>query len=272
MTTITAQDAFKSKQNFSEFMSDTPAFIVSTLAEYPKADGKVIIEFAELTQNFESFGRILSDPQLVNIQKPPFIVWTVANPKEEVLKQIELINKYSISDFGVFVFKADLNGDKMEFKCLLKPEIIKKQSRPVNTETPSKQLQKQIWKLYFEICDGSENPDMQIKEALPQHYQNISIQKAGIQILQTLNTKDNYVASEIAINNNKELYNKLFEHKAEIEKEVGEIEWYSKENVKSSKIKKTFPVDINNTKNHKKAVEQLIKMGAELKAIAHKYL
>ena len=272
MTEITAQEALKSKQNFSEFMSDTPAFIVSTLAEYPKADGKVIIEFAELTQNFETFGRILSDPQLVNIKKPPFIVWTVVNPKEEILKQIDLINKYSVPDFGVFIFKAFLNGDKMEFECLLKPEIIKKQSRPVNTETPSKQLQKQIWELYFEICDSSENPDMQIKEALPQHYQNISIQKSGVQILQTLNTKDKYVASEIAINNNKELFNKLLEHKAEIEKEIGKLEWYSKDNVKSAKIRKTFSIDINNSKNHKKAVEELIKMGAELKAIAHKYL
>ena len=50
---------------------------------------------------------------------------------------------------------------------------------------------------------------MQIKEALPQHYQNISIQKSGVQILQTVNTQRNYVASEIAINNNKDLIERL---------------------------------------------------------------
>ncbi len=97
----------------------------------------------------------------------------------------------------------------MEFECLLKPNLNLKTKREVNLNIPSKLLQKSYWEKYIEICDLSENPDMQIKEALPQHYQNISIQKSGVQILQTVNTQRNYVASEIAINNNKELFEQL---------------------------------------------------------------
>lgn len=66
----------------------------------------------------------------------------------------------------------------MEFECLLKPNLNLKTKREVNLNTSSKLLQKSYWEKYIEICDLSENPDMQIKEALPQHYQNISIQKA----------------------------------------------------------------------------------------------
>lgn len=113
---------------------------------------------------------------------------------------------------------------------------------------------------------------MQIKEALPQHYQNISIQKSGVQILQTVNTQRNYVASEIAINNNKELFEQLLKHKEEIEDEIGHLEWDSKENNKSSKIRKIFEIDINNSDNHECAINEHIKMSAELKNIVHKYL
>ena len=107
---------------------------------------------------------------------------------------------------------------------------------------------------------------------MPQHYQNISIQKSGVQILQTVNTQRNYVASEIAINNNKDLFERLLEHKEEIEKEIGHLEWDSKENNKSSKIRKIFEIDINNSANHECAINEHIKMSAELKNIVHKYL
>ena len=160
----------------------------------------------------------------------------------------------------------------MEFECLLKPNLNLKTKREVNLNTPSKLLQKSYWEKYIEICDLSENSDMQIKEALPQHYQNISIQKSGVQILQTVNTQRNYVASEIAINNNKELFEQLLKHKEEIEDEIGHLEWKSKENNKSSKIRKIFEIDINNSDNHECAINEHIKMSAELKNIVHKYL
>ena len=122
------------------------------------------------------------------------------------------------------------------------------------------------------MCDASEYPDMQIKDALPRHYQNISIGKSGVQILQTINTIEGYVASEIAISNDKKIFETLFEHKEEIEKEVGALEWDSKETNKSSKVRKTFKADINHTDNYKAFIQEHIKMGAQLKAMVHKYL
>ena len=83
---------------------------------------------------------------------------------------------------------------------------------------------------------------------------------------------NNYVASELAISNNKEIFYTLLEHKEEIESEIGKLEWDSKETNKSAKIRKIYEIDISNPDNHQEAVEKLITMGAELKAIAHKYL
>ena len=72
---------------------------------------------------------------------------------------------------GVFVIKAFLNGDEMEFECLLRPQIQEKKQRVVNTNTPAKQLQFEYWQAYFEKCDELQS-EMQINPA-PRHYQYI---------------------------------------------------------------------------------------------------
>lgn len=271
MTTSTATlaDVFKSRQSFSDYIETNSSEVISKLLQdYPNRSMHIV--YPQLTQS--SDGLINATGELIDEQKA-YIFWFIANEKEDLLKIAKTLNNFFDKNYcGIFVIKASLNGDKIDFECLLKPELVAKQNRVVNTNTPSKQLQKAYWELYIELCDASEHPEMQIKDALPRHYQNVSIGKAGVQILQTINTQNNFVASEIAINNNKEIFEKLLEHKEEIEKEVGKLEWDSKENVKSSKIRKTFKIDINDLENHEKAILEHVKMGAELKAIVHKYL
>ena len=69
-----------------------------------------------------------------------------------------------------------------------------------------------------------------------------------------------------------QIFENTLANKEEIEKEVGKLEWHSKENVKSAKIRKIFEIDINNYENHEKAILEHVKMGTELMMIAKKYL
>ena len=56
MTTITAEQALKSKQNFLEYLDyNAPAQVTSTIADYQSKSGKVVVTLAELTQNFDTF-------------------------------------------------------------------------------------------------------------------------------------------------------------------------------------------------------------------------
>ena len=269
MTTITASEAFKSKQNFSEFMENAhPAIILSTLAGYPKADGKAIVTFAELTQNHETLLNHLGSDLIQNLPQAPFIVWIVANERENILNAVKTINKHAVKGFGVFVFKAFLNEDKIDFECLLKPELKAKQTR--NNETPAKLLQKAYWEKYFGICDNLQS-EMQVMPA-PQHYQYISIGKKGVQIVQTVNTKDKYIATELFINNDKEIFNKLYKHKDEIEAEIGFLDWQLLEGKKSSRIRRTAGYDIANPEHVEIAIKEHIKMAEELRGTFKKYL
>ncbi|MBO6272943.1 DUF4268 domain-containing protein [bacterium] len=267
-TVITVAETLKSRANFEELVlnSPMPQDVCRILNEYPQ---KGVERIADLTQNFDTLLNKVSDIGF-NVIQTPYLVWFVTNEKEKIMRALNVINRGDTA-LKIFVFKAySLNDDEIGFECLLKPELKEKTKRTVNTETPAKQLQKAYWEVYFTECD-EEQSEMQVTP-YPRHYQNISIGKAGIQILQTINTQNNYVASELAINNNKEIFNTLFEHKDEIEKEVGELEWDSKETNKSAKIRKVFPIDINNPKNHLTAGKEHIKMAEELKAIAKKYI
>lgn len=271
MTTITAEEALKSKKNFEEFMSDFhPIKVTSTLADYSKADGQSIVFICDLTQKIETLTNALNEINGFNLSKPPFIVWYVTSEKEELLNAINVLNKFSTRGLKIFIFKAFLNEDKMDVECILKPDLIpyKKQTR--NENAPAKLFQKQYWEKYFEICDELQS-EMQVNPK-PQHFQYIPMGKRGVQIMQTVNTRLNYVATEIFINNDQTIFEKLLKHKAEIEEELGCLEWQPIEGKKSSRIRKILGIEFSQSENLERTIKLQIHTAEEFKKTFSKYL
>lgn len=263
--TLTAEQAFKSKKNFEDFVKDCDkGDIIRILADYPQADGKIIVTVAELTQSSDTFTNTLAEMQ--KYKQQPYIVWIVANEKENLLRGVNNLNLFLAKGCGVFVFKAILDGNKMAFEPLIKPYKTEKR----NSNTDTKQLQLGYWTKYFEICDKLEC-DLQIKPA-SQHWQYISIGKAGVSIQLTINTQQNYVGCELLINNNKEIFYKLEKSKEKIEKQLGELDWQELQGKKSSRIRKIYSTDLVNEENWETAVKEQIRMTEEFKSTFIKYL
>lgn len=87
MTTITVTEALKAKQKLQRVYGwTTSPNYYSTLANYPKADGKTLVTFAELTQNYETLMNHIGSDLVKNLLKAPFIIWIIANERENVLK------------------------------------------------------------------------------------------------------------------------------------------------------------------------------------------
>nr|DAU52985.1 MAG TPA: protein of unknown function (DUF4268) [Caudoviricetes sp.] len=268
MTTQITEEVFKTKAAFEEAVSQADiGDIIRTMSDFAgNAKGKDAVQIVELTQNHELFFDVIEKLPSLKPTKPALIYWIVANHKERYNALISAIN--TSKNVKIFLFKAYLNENKMAFECILKPELIKRSER--NDNTPTKLLQKEYWEKYNEICDNLQSV-MQIIPA-PKHFQYIPMRKAGVSILQTINTKDKYVATELLINNNKEIFKKLYENKEEIEKELGELDWQSLETNKSSKIRMKFDIDITNRALWDTAVKVHIKLAEELKATFSKYL
>ena len=260
MTTITPTEAFKSKQNFSEFMeSEHPSIVFSTLAGYPQQVGKPIITFSELTQNFETFLNNVGSDLVQNLPYSPYFVWIVANERENILKTLDLINKHAIKGFGIFVFKAFLNEDKMEFKCLLKPELRKAN----NSNTPAKKMQLEYWEKYFEVCDETQS-EMQVSPE-SQHWQYLPIGKRGVSIMLSVSSVKKYVGVDLVINYDKSIFEKLYAYKNEIEKELGELEWVNIQKNKSCKVRQIYSVDLDDRENWLDAIKKQIEIAENFK-------
>lgn len=262
---FTAEQAFKSRKNFEDFVKDCDkGDIIRTLANYPQSDGKVIATVAELTQSADTLISTLAEIQ--RYKQPPFIVWVVANEKENLVRSIKSLNSFLVKGCGIFLFKAYLNDNKMAFESLIQPQKTAKR----NSNTDTKQIQAGYWQKYFKICDSLES-DMQVKPA-SQHWQYISIGKAGVSIQLTINTQQNYVGCELLINNNKEIFYTLAKSKEKIEKQLGELDWQELKGKKSSRVRKVYSVDITQETNWETAVKEQIRMAEEFKSTFTKYL
>lgn len=268
---LTPKEILKSKKDFSDFIETyNPPAVTSLLAEYPQTDGKVVVKLGNLTQNTETFGSLLNDSLVRDFTLPPYITWFVVNEKEEILNQIRTINKYAVTGFGIFVFKVFLNDDKIDVKCILKPEL-KQNKEKIKTISKTGGIQLDYWNVYAEVCDEMGEGDFQITPAV-QHYQNISIGVKDAYIKQTISIKSNYVASEIFIGNNKGLFTELESHKKELEKELGALDWQNLPTNKSANIRRIKFVDFTNPDRYQEFAKEHIELAIKMKEAFHKYL
>ena len=265
MTEITAIDILKSRQGFSEYIEKNSEQIINQITvDYPHRTIRVV--YPQLTASSDGLLEIVRQLE-GNIKA--YIFWFIVNEKEDLTKIATTLNcNFDKNYCGIFIIKAFLNNDKIEFKTILKPEIPKMQKR--NENAPAKLLQKEYWDKYFEVCDELQS-QMQINPKA-QHFQYIPMKKRGVQIMQTINTVNNYVATEIFINNDKEIFNKLLEHKNEIEEVLGYLDWQELEGKKSSRIRKTLNYNAGSEKALKQTITTHIKTAEEFKATFCKYL
>ena len=88
---LTPIEILKSKQNFSNFMADTPAFIVSTLADYPQAAKE---QWRQRAKNTISTA-LKDQPTIVESPKGGY---SVVPHKIATINKLKIISPYRISD------------------------------------------------------------------------------------------------------------------------------------------------------------------------------
>ena len=258
--TTTLADVFKSRQNFLDYIEANSSEIISQLLEnYPKRSMHIV--YPQLTQSSE--GLINAAGELVDEQKA-YIFWFIANEKEDLLKIAKTLNNFFDKNYcGIFVIKAFLNGDKIEFNCILKPE------HSINKNTPCKIMQKQYWEKYFEICDEMAL-DLQVNPQY-QHWQYLPMHKRRVCLMLSVSIQKEYIGVDLVISD-KTIYKYLYNIKDKIEAELGKLEWINEPNNKTTKIRKTLTYDVSDLNTQAKAVKDHIDLALQFKETFSKYL
>ena len=258
--TTTLADVFKSRQNFLDYIEANSSEIISQLLEnYPKRSMHIV--YPQLTQSSE--GLINAAGELVDEQKA-YIFWFIANEKEDLLKIAKTLNNFFDKNYcGIFVIKAFLNVDKIEFNCILKPE------HSINRNTPCKIIQKQYWEKYFEICDEMAL-DLQVNPQY-QHWQYLPMHKRRVCLMLSVSIQKEYIGVDLVISD-KNIYKYLYNLKDKIEAELGKVEWINEPNNKTTKIRKTLTYDVSDLNTQAKAVKEHIDLALQFKETFSKYL
>ena len=280
-----AASAFKSRKDFRTFVaeagkekleeiigSNLQILSVSEESTDEKPDilavcnihERTVIE-CELKQNIKTLAGLLKHASSYNAKN---ILWLVNQEITEALDTTSWLSKIISHEIKLYIIKCFIKNDEVCFKTLLIPSANTYQ-RPKAKITNTKENQEKFWQ-EFQKYTVENNLPLKINPA-PQHWQYVSIGMQGVSIQLTINTTKNNLGCELLIANDKELFYKLDEHKKEIEKQLGKLDWQALEGKKSSRIRATLDFKIENT-NFEEGILWLINTTDKFKDIFSKHL
>lgn len=204
-------------------------FSLDILAEEEATGRKIIIENQLETTNHDHLGKIITYAAGYDAD---IVIWIFKEIREEHRQAIDWLNENTGENIAFFAVKLELwqidnSAPAPKFQVISSPNEwakVLKQSGNKNELTDTKLKQFEFW---TKLKNYSQEKKLPIKFQSPryQHWYNISVGISGTHIALTINTREQFLGCEIYINNDKELFDFLLEHKDQIEKEVGVLDW-----------------------------------------------
>lgn len=217
------------------------SFNVDILAEEQNTGRKIIIENQLENTDHDHLGKIITYASGYDAQ---IIVWVVKDVRDEHRQAVDWLNLHTDENTEFYIVQIELwqienSPFAPKFGIISKPndwtKAVRSSTESVElTETKLQQLE--FWKGFQEFAKMKKSK-FRFQKPYPQHWANISIGITDAYLSLTINSRENYFGVELYIPNNKELYNKLFQQKEEIEKVLAEkLNWMELPAKKASRI------------------------------------
>jgi len=177
------------------------------------------------------------------------IVWIVREIREEYRQAIEWLNERTDERTGFFLVRIELwrigeSPPAPKFDVVVRPNEWAKAVKKGTTsggELSSTQIKQLDFWTRFKAWVAEANPKVRLQTPRPQHWYDVSIGTSDAHITLTVNTRDNCIAAELYIPDNKPLFFGLQTREREIAERLGaDPEWI--EATKATRIKLSKPV------------------------------
>ncbi len=171
-------------------------------------------------------------------------MWIVKEAREEHRSAIEWLNNNTSTNLNFFLieihaYKIGNSDPAPMFQVVEQPNDFIKNNKSSNSNDSMNKSQSQrieFWNQFNNVVIERGKP-FNIRKATTDHWYSIAIGTSEAHIDITLVNKDSVIGVELYIPDNKELFDKLFENKEEIEKSLGfKLEWRRLDNSKASRI------------------------------------
>lgn len=248
------------------------------VAEDETTNTKVIIENQLEMTNHDHLGKIITYASGLDAS---VIVWIVKEAREEHRSAIEWLNNNTINKIAFFLIEihAYKIGDSLaapKFEVIEMPNNFVKSSKSItgSSEISKTQAQRlEFWTMFNDEVINQGKP-FNIRKPTVDHWYDIAIGNSEAHITVSLIKKYNNVLVEFWINNNKELFDQLYENKEEIESQLFfDLEWLRLDNKKASRIISYINnLNLGNHSNYHELINESIKRIIEMRKVFKKYL
>lgn len=248
------------------------------VAEDETTGDKVVIENQLEATNHDHLGKIITYAAGLDAKT---IIWIVKEAREEHIAAIEWLNNNTFKKIGFFLmelhaYTIDDSKPAPMFKIIEKPNDFVKNSK---SNLKDRDLNKsQAERLYFwtemnKVVIEKGRP-FNIRKATTDHWYDVALGTSEAHISITLVSKNNYIAIEVYINNNKNLYDSLYQMKDEIEEKLGlSLEWLRLDNKKASRILTYIDgLDFNNHDNYPQLIDETIEKVIKMRRVFAPYV
>ena len=210
--------------------SSVGGFSVDLFATEEGTNRKIIIENQLEDTNHDHLGKIIT---YASGKGAEVVVWIVKRARDEHKQAIEWLNQHTDENVGFFLIEIELwkINDSIpapKFNIVEKPNAWAKTMKIVEGLSDLKKTQLEYWQAFNDYAFARDDFKKMFsqRKAAPQHWYSLSIGSSSCHLDFTVNTQKKRIGAEIYITNDKELYAKYVDKKAEIEAELGmQIEW-----------------------------------------------
>ena len=239
---------------------------------------KVIIENQLEATNHDHLGKIIT---YASGLEADVIVWIVKEAREEHRSAIEWLNNNTVKDISFFLieihaYKIGASLTAPKFVIIEKPNDFLKNTKTTNNNgelTKAQAERLNFWNKFNEILIAKNKP-FNVRNATTDHWYNIALGTSEANISITLVNKINSIGIEIYIDENKELFDKLYKLSDEIEKDLGfKMDWQRLDDKKASRIIYYISgLDFNNHKNYNELIDEVIDKAVKIRTVFKKYI
>ena len=250
------------------------------LVAVDETDGtKVIIENQLKTSNHDHLGKIITYASGLDAQ---VVVWIVKQAREEHRSAIEWLNNSTNSHINFFLveihaYKIGDSDPAPKFEIIEQPNNFIKSAK--NTSSGRSEMNKSqgerlaFWNMFNDKIIARGKP-FKTRKATTDHGYDIAIDNSNCHLRITLVNSESYIGLELYINNNKDIYDYLYNYKDNIEKKMEFcFEWHRLDDKKASRILyKLDGLNFDDHSNYPALMEEIIDKILKMKEVFSKYL